>query len=99
MDIPVILTGGVALAIGLVGVLFLFCPQWIGRIEEKLNANWGARELVSLRTGLVAERALEQALNRDIQGSRITWDGWTKRYPRPVGAALCLLAAWLWWSL
>lgn len=89
----------IAWATGLVGLVFILLPDRLGRIEQLLNTPWGDRELGSLRTGIRGERALEQALNRPLPGPTVTWDGWSRRHPRVVGALLCLLAVGLWWSL
>jgi hypothetical protein len=55
--------------------------------------------VTALRLGLNAEQAIEQAINRNVLDKQLTWDGWAKRHPRLVGAALCLVAAVLWWQL
>lgn len=95
MQIPAILMMCIALATGLVGIVFLFFPDRIKQLEERLNAPWGDRELASLRFGLRGEETVEQVMNRDVLAREITWDNWLRRHPRLVGIALCLLAIWL----
>lgn len=99
MTIPGILMLCITLAIGLVGIVFLLFPDRIKQLEDRLNAPWGDRELVALRLGLRAEQAVEQAMNRDVLGKRITWDDWSRNHPRFVGIALCLVAVLLWWQM
>ena len=99
MHLPPVLMLTITLAIGLVGLLFLLFPGSVRRLEEMLNAPWGDREIMSLRLGLRSEQAIEQTINRNVLDQNISWDGWTKRYPRVVGAALCLFAVVLWWRL
>lgn len=99
MQLPAILIFCIALAIGLVGILFLFFPDRIRQLEERLNARWGDREVATVRFGTEGEHAVEQVINREVLSRQIVWDGWLQRYPRMVGAALCLLAVWLWWQV
>ncbi len=89
----------ITLATGFVGLLFLLFPGSVKRLEEMLNAPWGDREIMSLRLGLRSEQAIEQTINRNVLDQKISWDGWTKRYPRVVGIALCLVSIALWWQL
>lgn len=99
MQLPAILIVTISLATGLVGILFLFFPQWIGQLEARLNARCGEREVATLRFGTQGEQAVEQLINRDVLSRQIVWDGWLQCYPRLVGAAFCVLAAWLGWQL
>lgn len=98
MQLPTILMFGIALAIGLVGILFLFFPERIRRLEAMLNARWGDREVATVRFGTEVEQAVEQVMNRDILPQQIVWDSWLQRYPRLVGAVLCLLAVLVAWQ-
>ncbi len=43
--------------------------------------------------------SLEQVINRNVLTTSLVWDGWLRRHPRLVGAALCLLSLWLGWQL
>jgi len=98
MQFPAILLLSIALAIGLVGILFLFFPQRIRELEARLNARWGDHEVATVRIGTDAEHAVEQVMNREVLSQQIVWDSWLQRYPRAVGAALCVLAVWLAWQ-
>ena len=95
MQLPTVLMLSIAIATGLVGILFLFFPGRIRQLEARLNAPWGDREIASLRLGLRGEEGVEQVMNRDIRGAQLVWDGWLHRRPRLVGAGLGLLAVWL----
>ena len=99
MQLPTILMFSIALAIGLVGILFLFFPQRIRELEARLNARWGDREVATVRFGTEGEQVVEQVMNREVLSQQIVWDGWLQRYPRVVGAVLCLLAVWLAWQI
>ena len=99
MQINAVLMLCITFATGLVGLVFLLFPGSIKHLEEKLNAPWGNREVMALRFGLRAEQAIEQTINRNVLDKQLTWDGWTKRHPRVVGAALCLVAALLYWQI
>jgi hypothetical protein len=99
MQLPTILMLCITILTGLVGLVFLLFPNRISHLEDKLNAPWGDREVISLRLGLRGEQAIEQTINRNVLDKQLTWDGWTKKHPRVVGAALCLVAAVLWWQL
>jgi hypothetical protein len=99
MQLPTFLMLVITIAIGLVGLLFLLFPGSIQRLEAWLNAPWGEREVTALRLGLNGEQAIEQAINRNVLDTQLTWDAWTKRHPRIVGTALCLVAAVLWWQI
>ena len=99
MQMPTILMLCITLATGLVGIAFLFFPDRIRRLEARLNAPWGDRELASLRIGMRGEQAVEQVMNSNVLATEIVWDGWLRRHPRLVGFALCMLAAWLGWQL
>ena len=79
--------------------LSLFFPDRIRTLEGRLNARWGDREVIPVRIGIDAERAIEQVLNREVLSQQIVWDSWLKRHPRLVGAALCLLAVWVAWQV
>ena len=98
MQVPTILLFTIAITTGFVGILFLFFPERIRALEAWLNARWGDHEVATVRIGTDAERAVEQVINRDVLSQQIVWDSWLLRYPRPVGVALCLLAAWLAWQ-
>ena len=99
MHIPMILMLCITVLTGLVGMVFLFFPDRMVQLEAWLNAPWGNREVASLRFGLRGEQTLEQAINRDVLTTPLVWDGWLRQHPRLVGAALCLVAALLWWQL
>lgn len=99
MHLPPVLMLTITIATGLVGLLFLLFPGSVKRLEEMLNAPWGDREIMSLRLGLRSEQAIEQTINRNVLDQEISWDGWTKRHPRLVGLALCLVSIALWWQL
>jgi hypothetical protein len=99
MQINTVLMLCITFAIGLVGFIFLLFPDRIKYLEDKLNAPWGDREIMSLRLGLRGEQAIEQTINRNVLDKQLTWDGWTKQHPRVVGIALCMVAAVLWWQL
>jgi ABC-type phosphate transport system permease subunit len=99
MQMPTILMLSIALLTGLVGLAFLFFPNRIRQLEERLNTPWGDRELASLRIGIRGEQAVEQVMNRNVLATEIVWDGWLRRHPRLVGVALCLLAMWFGWQL
>ena len=98
MQLPTIVIISSALAIGLVGILFLFFPQRIRALEARLNARWGDREMATVRIGTDTERTVEQVMNREVLSHSFVWDGWLMRQPRLVGLALCALAVWLAWS-
>ena len=99
MQMPAILMLCITLATGVVGIAFLFFPDRIKRLEARLNAPWGDRELASLRIGVRGEQAVEQVMNQNVLAKQIVWDGWLMRHPRLVGVALCLLALWFGWQL
>jgi hypothetical protein len=99
MNLPDILLLCISIATGVAGVLFLLFPHAIERLEDRLNAPWGEREVTALRLGLNGEQAIEQAINRNVLDKEVTWDGWAKRHPRFVGSALCLVSLSLWWQL
>ncbi len=99
MTLPTVLILGIAILTGLLGILFLCFPAWIGRLEEGLNAPWGGREIGAVRLGLSAEENVEQIINRDVLARRVTWDGWAKSHPRVIGVALCLVAVGLGWQM
>jgi hypothetical protein len=99
MQLPAILIFSIATVIGLVGILFLFFPQRIRQLEAVMNARWGDHEVATVRIGTDAEQAVEQVMNREVLSQQIVWDGWLQRYPRAVGAVLCLLAVWLVWQV
>ena len=98
MQLPAILILGIALAIGLVGVLFLLYPDRIRQLEAWLNARWGDREVATMRFGTEGEQAVEKVINREVLSQPIVWDSWLMRQPRLVGLVLCCLAAWLAWQ-
>ena len=99
MQLSAILMFSIAIAIGLVGILFLFFPERIRQLEARLNARWGDREVATVRFGTEGEQVVEQVMNREVLTQEIVWDRWLQRYPRTVGAALCLLAVWLAWQV
>ena len=98
MHLPPVLMLLITIVTGLVGIMFLLFPDRISHLEDKLNAPWGDREIMSLRLGLRCEQAIEQTINRNVLDKQLTWDGWTKQHPRIVGMALCLVAALLYWQ-
>ena len=85
----------VAALVGLWGLVFLFFPRGVTRIEEKLNTAWGGREVLSIRLGVPGERPAERVLNRPVLARAFYWDRWAHSYPRLTGAAMCLSAALL----
>jgi len=99
MYLPTVLMLCITLLTGAVGMVFLFFPDRIAQLEAWLNAPWGNREVASLRFGLRGEHSLEQVINRNVLTTSLVWDGWLRRHPRLVGAALCLLSLWLGWQL
>ena len=99
MHLPPVLMLFITIVTGLVGVVFLLFPDRIIRLEERLNAPWGDREVAALRLGLNSEQAIEQAINRNVLDKQLSWDGWAKKHPRFVGIALCLVSVALWWQL
>jgi len=99
MQLPAILMFSIAIAIGLVGILFLFFPDRIRQLEARLNTPWGDREVATVRFGTQGEQAVEQVINREVLSEQIVWDAWLQRHPRLVGVALCLLAVWLGWQV
>lgn len=99
MQLPPVLVFGISFVIGLAGILFLFFPQWIKRLEALLNAPWGDREVGAVRFGTHGEQAVERMMNREVGSQQIIWDGWLQRHPKPVGLALCLLAVLLAWQV
>ena len=99
MHIPTVLMLSITIITGLVGLVFLLFPDQINRLEDKINAPWGNREVTALRLGLRGEQAIEQTINRNVLDKQLTWDGWAKKHPRVVGIALCLFSAMLWWQL
>jgi hypothetical protein len=98
MQLPAILIFSIAVAIGLVGILFLFYPERIRQLEARLNARWGDREVATIRFGTEGEQAVERVMNREVLSQQIVWDGWLMRNPRLVGMVLCLLAMWVAWQ-
>ena len=98
MNLPDTLMLCISIATGLAGLLFLLFPDAIERLETRLNAPWGDREVTALRLGLNGEQAIEQAINRNVLDKQLTWDGWAKKHPRFVGVALCLVSVALWWQ-
>ena len=99
MHIPTILMLCITIATGFVGLVFLLFPDRVHRLEARLNAPWGNREVTALRLGLRGEDTIEQTLNRNVLDKQITWDDWAKNHPRVVGVALCLVSVVLWWQL
>ncbi len=98
MTMPDTLMLVISLATTIIAILFLFFPEQAGKLEQKLNAPWGGKNVKAIRLGLPGEQRIEQALNRDVLEQRITWDGWARSRPRVVGIILCLVAAVLWWQ-
>ena len=88
MSLLVLLTMMVAIALLLVATVFLFMPQTIPALEEKLNAPWGDNEILSIRLGTSKENALETLLNKPVLNQSIYWDNWTKKHPRLTGIVL-----------
>ena len=99
MHVPTVLMLSITIITGLVGLVFLLFPDQINRLEDKINAPWGNREVTALRLGLRGEQAIEQTINSNVLDKQLTWDGWAKKHPRVVGIALCLFSAMLWWQL
>ena len=99
MYLPPALMLCITIAIGLVGLVFLLFPDRIARLEDRLNAPWGDREVTALRLGLPAEQDIERVINRTVLDQQVSWDGWARNHPRVVGIVLCLTAALLWWQL
>ena len=99
MHLPPVLILFITIVTGLVGLVFLLFPGRISHLEDKLNAPWGNREVMSLRLGLRGEQAIEQTINRNVLDKQLTWDGWTRRHPRVVGITLCLVSAFLYWQM
>ncbi|MBT8122840.1 MAG: hypothetical protein KJO10_09920 [Gammaproteobacteria bacterium] len=82
----------IAIAAGLVGLLFLCLPDRIRSIETWLNTPCGNRELIGLRLGLRRERIVEHAMNRIITSRQIIWDDCLVAHPRLSGLVMCALA-------
>lgn len=92
MQLPDILMLSIAVATGLVGLLFLYLPDHIRSIEAWLNTPCGNRELVGLRLGLRRERVAENAMNRIVISRKIVWDDCLVAHPRLSGLLMCALA-------
>ena len=97
MNLTTELTLFICLALCAVGTLLTFAPKIARRLEQWLNRPLSQREVVAIRLGFSREQRLEQTLNRDVQGTRITWDGWIHERPRLIGILLYAAAALLWW--
>ena len=99
MELPTVLMLSITIITALVGLVFLLFPDQINRLEDKINAPWGNREVTALRLGLRGEQVIEQTINRNVLDKQLSWDGWAKKHPRVAGIALCLVSAMLWWQL
>lgn len=95
MQLPGELLLFIAIANGLVGLMFLYLPDRIRPFEAWLNAPVGNREMAALRLGLQGERVVEQLLSRVVLSRQIIWDDWLVDHPRLFGMTLCALALWL----
>ncbi len=87
----------VAVAVSFVGIIFLFFPDQVAKLEHRLNTTCWEQEVAAVRLGLPGEQRLEQALNRSVLKRRVTWDQWAHNHPRLTGTFLCLGAGVLWW--
>ena len=86
MQLPTILMLCITITTGLVGLVFLLFPDRIARLEERLNAPWGDREVTALRLGLQGEQDIEQAK---------TAMSWTSTSPGMAGqGGIRALSAW-----
>lgn len=89
----------VAVALLVAGVLMMLSPQGLEPLERILNQPVGERALLSLRTGIRGEQAIEEVLNRPVLMWATYWDRWIRRKPRAAGAlllaagVLCIAAA------
>lgn len=92
------LTLAVAILMLLLGLLMVFFPSALQRLERALNQPVGGRPVMTLRAGIPAEKEIEEVLNRPVLMRAIYWDHWIRRQPRAVGvlllaaAALCMAA-------
>jgi hypothetical protein len=82
----------VAAVLLLSGVLMVFFPNALHRLELTLNRPVGQRSVITLRAGIPAEREIEEVLNRPVLMRAIYWDQWIRRQPRLVGALLLAAA-------
>ncbi|MCP4407747.1 MAG: hypothetical protein GY807_08300 [Gammaproteobacteria bacterium] len=87
----------ITITVGLVGIIFLFFPDRVAKLERWLNTAWGEQEIAAVRLDLPGEQRLEQVLNRNVLDKRITWDQWARNHPRLTGTYLCVGAGILWW--
>lgn len=83
----------VAIALLVFGLLMLFYPDALDRLERQLNKPVGERPVVTLRAGIPGEQNIEQILNRPVLKRAIYWDHWIRRQPRAVGVVLLAAAA------
>lgn len=93
MSLPDFLIISIAIALSVVATIFLFMPQLVPRLEQKLNSPWGEREIIAIRLGMSGEDRLEKVLNRPVLNRHVYWDGWARRYPRITGLSLYVLVA------
>ena len=91
------LTLFICICLGAVGTLFIVSPKTVRWLEQKLNQNFGQSEVLAIRLGFSGEQRLEQTLNRNVLGARVTWDNWIHQHPRLIGLLLCAAAVLLWW--
>lgn len=92
MNLVDILVWTITFCIFSLGLIMLFFPASIVKIEDKLNSTWGNTEVLSLRLGSKAEKHTENILNRPVLEKSIVWDAWSKTNPRLTGIVLCLSA-------
>lgn len=85
----------IAIANGLVGLMFLYLPDHVRPFEAWINSPVGNHEMSALRLGQQGERITDQLVNRVVQSRQIIWDDWLVDHPHLFGMALCGLAIWL----
>jgi hypothetical protein len=92
------LTLAVVIPLLLLGLLMVFFPNTLHRVELALNRPVGQRAVITLRAGIPAEKEIEEILNRPVLMRAVYWDQWIRRRPRVAGvlllaaATLCLVA-------
>jgi uncharacterized protein YjeT (DUF2065 family) len=96
MNLTFHLTLFICLTLCIVGLLLIFAPQTARRLERLLNRPLSQREILAIRLGFSGEQRLEQTLNQNVLGTRITWDNWIHQRPRLIGFLLCAAATLLW---
>ena len=85
----------IAIANGLVGLMFLYLPDYIRPFESWINSPVGNREMSALHLGQQGVRLVDQFMNRVVLSRQIIWDDWLVEHPRLFGMTLCALAIWL----